>query len=62
MTNIDDSKAKVSKTLLAYCAINGYMPCLGSSKKRDLLPQKEQLRKFALAQQKRERKALKGLK
>lgn len=46
------------KALLAYCAINGYMPYLGSERKRNLLPQEEQLRKIALAQQKRERKAL----
>lgn len=46
-----------SKQLLAYCAVNGFMPYMGSPKKRDLLPQEEQLRKIALAQQKRERKA-----
>lgn len=46
------------KALLSYCAINGYMPYLGSERKRNLLPQEEQLRKIALAQQKRERKAL----
>lgn len=47
------------KTLLSYCAVSGYMPYLGSPRKRDFLPQEEQLRKIALAQQKRERKALK---
>jgi len=46
------------KALLSYCAINGYMPYLGSERKRNLLPQEEQLRKIKLAQQKRERKAL----
>ena len=50
---------EVSRQLLSYCAINGYMPYLGSQRKRDLLPQEEQLRKIALAQQKRERKAIK---
>ena len=39
-----------SKALLSYCAINGYLPYMGSSRKRDSLPQKEQLRKIALAQ------------
>ena len=48
-----------AKSLLSYCSINGYLPYLGSPRKRDLLPEKEQLRKIALAQQKRERKALK---
>lgn len=47
-----------SKKLLAYCAVNGYMPYLGSPRRRDSLPQEEQLRKIALAQKKRERKAL----
>lgn len=47
------------KTLLSYSALSGYMPYLGSPRKRDFLPQEEQLRKIALAQQKRERKALK---
>ena len=51
-----------SKALLSYCAINGYLPYMGSPRRRDSLPQKEQLRKIALAQQKRERKAQKGLK
>lgn len=52
-----------TKQLLSYCAINGYMPYLGNPRKRDLLPQSEQLKKIALAQQKRERKALnKGIK
>lgn len=50
------------KALLSYCAINGYMPYLGSERKRNLLPQEEQLKKIALAQQKRERKALIKLK
>ena len=48
-----------AKTLLSYCAVNGYLPYLGSQRKRDLLPQEEQLKRIALAQQKRERKALK---
>ena len=48
-----------TNTLLSYCAINGLMPYLGSPRKRDSLPQKEQLRRIALAQQKRERKAIK---
>ena len=51
-----------SRALLSYCAINGYLPCVGSPRRRDSLPQEEQLRKIALAQQKRERKAQKGLK
>lgn len=51
-----------SKALLSYCAINGYLPYMGSPRRRDSLPQEEQLRKIALAQQKRERKAQKGLK
>ncbi len=45
-----------SKALLSYCAVNGYMPYMGSPRRRDSLPQEEQLRKIALAQQKRERK------
>lgn len=48
------------KTLISYCAVSGYFPYLGSPRKRDFLPQEEQLRKIALAQQKRERKALKN--
>ena len=48
-----------AKSLLSYCSVNGYLPYLGSPRKRDLLPEKEQLKKIALAQQKRERKALK---
>ena len=51
-----------SKALLSYCAINGYLPYMGSPRRRDSLPQKEQLRKIALAQQKRERKAQKDIK
>ncbi len=51
-----------TKQLLSYCAINGYLPYMGSLRRRDSLPQEQQLRKFALAQQKRERKALKRLK
>ena len=47
---------ETSKQLLAYCSVSGYMPYLGSPRRRDSLPQKEQLRKIALAQQKRERK------
>ena len=27
------------KTLLSYCAVSGYMSYLGSSRKRDFLPQ-----------------------
>lgn len=50
-----------TKTLLSYCALNGYMPYLGNPRKRDLLPQEEQLRKIALAKDKRARKALKKL-
>lgn len=50
---------EASKQLLSYCAANGYMPYMGSPRRRDGLSQKEQLRKIALAQQKRERKALK---
>ena len=57
MNNTNKSKAPLS-----YCAINGYLPYMGSSRKRDSLPQEEQLRKFALAQQKRERKAQKDIK
>lgn len=48
-----------TKQLLSYCAINGYLPYMGSPRRRDSLPQEQQLRKIALAQQKRERKALK---
>ena len=59
ITNIDDSKTVAIKSLLNYCSVNGYLPYLGSPRKRDFLPQKEQLKKIALAQQKRERKALK---
>lgn len=51
-----------SKALLSYCAINGYLPLYGCVRRRDTLPQEEQLRKIALAQQKRERKIQKGLK
>lgn len=50
---------EISKALLSYCSVNGYLPYLGSPRKRDLLPEKEQLRKIALAQQKRERKSFK---
>ena len=50
-----DSYGK-AKGLLTYCAVNGYMPYMGSPRRRDSLPEKEQLRKIALAQQKRERK------
>lgn len=50
-------------SLLGYCAVSGYMPYMGSPRRRDSLPEKEQLRKIALAQQKRERKInKKGLK
>lgn len=45
-----------AKGLLTYCAVNGYMPYMGSPRRRDSLPEEEQLRKIALAQQKRERK------
>lgn len=45
-----------TKALLTYCAVNGYIPYMGSPRRRDSLPEKEQLRKIALAQQKRERK------
>lgn len=48
----------ISNGLLAYCAVNGYMPYMGSPRRRDSLPEEEQLRKIALAQKKRERKAL----
>ena len=48
-----------AKTLLTYCAINGYMPYLGSERRRDLLPQEEQLKRIELAKQKRKRKLLK---
>ena len=56
--HLKESKMK-SKLLLSYCAINGYLPYLGSERKRDLLPQETQLKRIALAQQKRERKAIK---
>ena len=46
------------KMFLSYCAINGWIPYYKNNRKRDELQQKEQLRKIALAQQKRERKAL----
>lgn len=46
-----------AKTLLSYCSVNGYMPYLGGQRKRDLLPQEEQLKKIELAKQKRARKA-----
>lgn len=61
MPNIEiakKDKTNEAKLLLSYCAVNGYMPYLGSSRKRDLLSQEEQLRRIALAEQKRERKAL----
>lgn len=45
-----------AKGLLTYCAVNGYIPYMGSPRRRDSLPEKEQLRKIALAEQKRERK------
>ena len=48
-----------TKQLLSYCVINGYLPYMGSPRRRDSLPQEQQLRKIALAQQKRERKVLK---
>ena len=44
------------ESILSYCA-----PCAGISKKRDSLSQEEQLRKIALAQQKRERKKWKSI-
>ena len=50
-----------SNALLSYCAISGYLPYMGSPRRRDSLSQDEQLKKIALAQQKRERKAQKGL-
>lgn len=43
---------EISKALLSCCSVNGYLPYLGRPRKRDLLPEKEQLRKIALAQQK----------
>ncbi len=55
-------KASESKQLLSYCAVNEYMPYMGSPRRRDSLPKEEQLRKIALAQQKRERKALRKTK
>ena len=48
-----------TKNLLCYCAVNGYFPYLGSTRKRDFLPQEVQLQKIAKAKEKRERKALK---
>ena len=51
-----------SKALLLYCAINGYLPYMGSPRKRDSLSEDEQLRKIALAQEKRQRKAQKDIK
>lgn len=48
-----------NKMLLSYCAVNGLLPYLGSPRRRDSLPEIEQLRKIALAQQKREKKLLK---
>lgn len=65
MPNIEivkKDKDKEAKLLLSYCAMNGYMPYMGSPRKRDLLLQEEQLRRIALAQQKRERKALRNKK
>jgi len=53
---------EASKQILSYCTVNGYMPYMGSPRRRDSLPKKEQLRKLALAQQKRERKALRKIK
>ena len=50
-----------NKTLLAYCAINGYLPYVGSPRKRDSLPQEEQEKKIKLAKDKRARKALKKI-
>lgn len=55
-------KASESKQLLSYCAVNGYMPYMGSPRRRDSLPKEEQLRKIALAQQKRKRKAQRKIK
>lgn len=49
-----------TKQLLSYCEINRYLPYMGSPRRRDSLPEEQQLRKFALAQQKREKKALKN--
>ena len=58
MNNVKTETELAAKQLLAYAAIQGYLPLyLGSPRKRDLLPQEEQLKKIALAQQKRERKA-----
>lgn len=57
--NQENYKTKSAKELLAYCSVNGYMPYMGSPRRRDNLPQEQQLRKIALAQQKRERKAIK---
>lgn len=58
MNNNGKTETEMSaKQLLAYAAISGWLsPYLGSPRKRDLLPQDEQLKKIALAQQKRERK------
>lgn len=50
-----------NKTLLAYCAINEYLPYMGSPRKRDFLPQEEQEKKIQLAKDKRAKKALKKL-
>lgn len=47
------------KMFMSYCALNGWIPYYKSNRKRDELPQEEQLTKIALAQQKRERKELK---
>lgn len=47
------------KMFMSYCALNCWIPYYKSNRKRDESPQKEQLRKIALAQQKRERKELK---
>jgi len=55
-------KSISAKTMLSYCAVNGYMPYMGSSRRGNSLPKEEQLRKIALAQQKRERKALRKIK
>lgn len=49
----------MSQALLSYAAINNWLPYMGSPRRRDSLPQEEQLRKIVVAQQKRERKALK---
>lgn len=57
--SIVESKKKEPNTLLTYCTVNGYMPYMGSPRRRDSLSQEEQLRKIALAQLKRERKLIK---